>query len=920
MIQCHSAYNTRSLLSRAAACLLILFTLSAWATTTRLSESNTVLGRQASWESDSPSLSADGKLLVFDSFAPNLVAGDHNRASDIFLRNVETGSLSRISKGVNGEEANSGSIRPVISADGRFVAFCSSASNLVPDGTAGGLFLYNVQADTISRIVVKSYCRDIAISQHGRFIAYPSEAADLVAGDNNGVMDVFLHDTQTGVTRRVSVDSHGNEANAYSGSPAISADGRYVAFTSDATNLVPDDTEGHTDIFVHDTQTSTTVRVSVDGTGKGGDGDSYRASLSAQGRYITFDSSASNLVPGDGNGNSDIFLRDLQLNTTVLVSKDASGHSVAGSSGNPSISADGKFIAFESTSRLITADTNDSRDIYLYDVENNINSLVSIDSNGQPSNGDSRNASLSADGKHTAFVSVADNLDLLVPDTNVMYDIFVRDRADTVQTTRQNLATDGPFPAPPNGPCCNDTQISANGRYVVFDSQAGNLVANDTNANYEEYYKGIQDIFVYDINAKAQVRVSVHSDGSQADLRSDHGAISADGRYVVFDSLASNLVDNDTNAATDVFLHDLQSHQTRRISLDPLGNQLDAESATADISADGRFVVFISDADNLVSGDTNNVEDVFVLDLQTGHYQRVNISSSGAQVTETSNYTYAPAISSDGRYVVFQSAADNLVADDSNGVTDIFVHDLQQEKTWRVSVANDGSQANAQSAYPVISDDGRYIAFASRASNLAPGGDFNDALDIFLYDLVNKTLDLVSQSSDGYIGNDHSTYPSISSDGRYVSFHSRASNLVPDDWNRRSDIFLRDMQAGTTIRTSANNAGTGGNDDSWSAAVTTVNGEPVVAFASNAKNLTPDIGALTELFLYQPGACDSFSVLHTTTPIVEIQHWQCGSLEATSGFEIGAGGYVTFEADSIHLGAAFRVLEGGTFRALKSAH
>ncbi|WP_419634106.1 hypothetical protein, partial [Thiolapillus sp.] len=112
MIQRHSAYNTRSLLSRAAACLLILFTLPAWATTTRLSESNTVLGRQASWESDSPSLSADGKLLVFDSLAPNLVAGDHNRASDIFLRNVETGSLSRISRGMNGLEANGGSDRP----------------------------------------------------------------------------------------------------------------------------------------------------------------------------------------------------------------------------------------------------------------------------------------------------------------------------------------------------------------------------------------------------------------------------------------------------------------------------------------------------------------------------------------------------------------------------------------------------------------------------------------------------------------------------------------------------------------------------------------------------------------------------------------------------------------------------------------
>jgi Tol biopolymer transport system component len=892
--------------------------------------STTVLGKQASLNSDSPALSANGKLLVFESAAPNLVADDTNRASDIFLRNVETGALTRIPGGTGVEEANGSSDRPILSADGRFIVFRSSASNLVDDDNnqRPDLFLYDIQAGSTKRISVDSSGNETygygyyttAISQNGRFVAFASDAADLVSGDTNGVDDVFLHDTQTGQTTRVSVASNGTEANAYSDAPTLSADGRYVAFTSNASNLVNGDTEGKMDVFVHDTQTHSTIRVSVDGSGHGGNDRSGSPTLSSDGRYVAFDSLASNLVPNDNNAASDIFLRDLLNNVTSLISKDGSGHSILGNSFDPSISADGKFITFESSATLIVADSNNKRDIYLYDVVNNINTLVSIDSNASQANEESRSAFLSADGKHTAFVSLADNLDLLVPDTNVMNDIFVRDRVDVAKTTRQSLATDGPFPAPPNGPCCYDIRISSNGSYVVYDSQAGNLVVGDTNTDLETYYKGIQDIFVYDTNTQSTIRASVHSDGTQSSRRSDHGSISADGRYVVFDSLASDLIDDDTNYTTDVFLHDMQSHQTRRISLDPLGNQLDASSSTADISANGRFVVFISGADNLVTGDTNGVEDVFVLDRQTGDYQRVNVSSQGVQVTDTSNFTFAPRISGDGRYVVFQSSADNLVADDTNGVTDVFVHDLQQEKTWRVSINSSGEQGDAQSGNPVISDDGRYITYASSASNLAPKGDNNGAVDVFLYDMQNKTTSLISQDSNGNIGNDHSNSPSITPDGGYVSFSSSASNLVSDDGNNRSDIFIRDVQAGTTVRASINDAGTGGDDDSSTPAISSVDGKALVAFRSNAKNLTPGIGSMPEVFVHQTGSCSSYSVLPTTIPSNYERHWQCDHLEAVSGFVIQLLGYGLFEADAIVLGPGFRVEDGGVFRAMLLKH
>ncbi len=906
-------------------CLLLFMAISSWATTTRISESTLILEEQGSRESASPSLSGDGKLLVFESLAPNLVAEDHNRTSDIFLRETDTGILRRISIGMNGVEANGSSDRPVISRDGRFVAYRSSASNLVPgdNNDRPDLFLYDIQTGTTTRVNVDSNGNEVhgygyyttAISGDGRFIAFSSDAANLVTGDTNNVSDVFLHDTQTGQTRRISVDSKGTEGNDYSDSPSISADGRWVAFTSSASNLVSGDTEGHSDVFVHDTLTHETIRIST-----GGDNDSYRSALSADGRYLVFDSLASNLISADNNAAVDIFLHDLQTKATIVVSKGSGGSTVLGSSFSPVISADGKFIAYESSANLVSGDTNDKRDIYLFDVEAGVNVLASIDNAGTQGNRDSREAAISADGKQLAFVSEADNL--VADDSNVREDIFLRKLSEPHTTTRQSLASGGPYPAPPNAPCCLDLQISADGRYVIYDSQAGNLVADDTNSIDEMgvYFEGIQDIFVSDTDTQSAVRISIHSDGTQGNQRSDHPSISADGRYAVFESSASNLVDGDTNDATDVFLHDLQTQETHRISLDPAGNQLDTWSASPDLSADGRFVVFISDADNLVTGDTNGVEDVFVLDRQTGDYKRVNISSQGGQVTESSNGTYEPRISGDGRYVVFQSDADNLVAGDTNGVTDVFVHDLVNEKTWRVSVASNGEQANAQSGSPVISDDGRYVAYVSLASNLAPGGDFNNVLDIFLYDMQAKTTSVVSVDSNEFIGNDHSNYPEISPDGRYVTFLSGASNLVTDDWNNRNDIFIRDTQAGTTIRASINDAGTGGDDASGESAIAVVGGSPVVAFASNAKNLTSDIGDMTEVFLYQPGSCSHFSVLRTITPITMRQHWQCSQLDATDGFEVGYGGFVTFGADRIVLGPGFRIMDGGVFQAVLPDH
>src|SRR5882672_1670938 len=281
--------------------------------------------------------------------------------------------------------------------------------------------------------------------------------------------------------------------------------------------------------------------------------------------------------------------------------------------------------------------------------------------------------------------------------------------------------------------------IAGYGRYVAFHSDASNLVANDTNAT--------RDIFVRDRQSGITQRVSVSSSGAQANARSDYPSISADGRFVAFESAASNLVAVDTNTSNDVFVRDRQNGTTERVSVSSTGVQSapSAYSSFASISADGRFVAFTSYAPNLVVGDTNATADVFVRDRQLGTTERVSVDSAGAQGTDGS---YSPSISADGRWVAFYSFANNLVASDTNPNADIFVRDRVNGTTEIASVATNGTAADSYSHYPSISADGRIVAFHSNASNLV-ANDTNGLVDVFLRDRQLGTTERVSVDSNG---------------------------------------------------------------------------------------------------------------------------------------------------------------------------
>jgi Tol biopolymer transport system component len=390
-----------------------------------------------------------------------------------------------------------------------------------------------------------------SISADGRYVAFFTSASDVVPGDTNGVYDVFVRDRQNGTNERVSVNSNGGQGNGISGyflQLALSADGRFVAFLSDATNLVLGDTNGSADIFVHDRQSGTTERVSVDSSGVQGNGHSYYSSISGDGRHVAFASEATNLVPGDTNLTVDVFVHDRQSGTTERVSVDSAG--VEGNNTcayeQPSISADGRYVAFSSrASNLVPGDTNGWEDVFVRDRQAGTTERVSVDSGGGQFPTDSRTQSISADGRYVAFVA---DFALSI--------VLLRDRQNAT-TTLVSIATDG---TPANNDCSVPC-ISADGHHVAFVSLATNLVPGDT--------AGAQDAFVRDLLAGVTERVSVSSAGVQANGHSYIASVSADGRYVAIDANASNLVPMDTILTNEIFVRDRQGGPSFTSLCDP---------------------------------------------------------------------------------------------------------------------------------------------------------------------------------------------------------------------------------------------------------------------------------------------------------------------------------------------------------------
>ncbi|WP_455207532.1 PKD domain-containing protein, partial [Kaarinaea lacus] len=402
-----------------------------------------------------------------------------------------------------------------------------------------------------------------------------------------------------GETVRISIDSSGQQSNANSINGSISADGRYVVFDSIASNLVSNDNNATWDIFLRDRLNETTVRLSEPSQAVDSDGASIDPVISDDGTVVVFSSSATNLVDDDTNQVADIFRVDLINGSLIRVSANQDSDQANNDNDAPDTSADGRYIVYESNATNLSsdADTNNATDIFLYDSQTGQTQRVSVNSEEEQGNGVSRNPSVSDDGRYVTFESLSTNL--VENDTNNASDIFVRDRVLGV-TYRASVDD--------SGAQANDSSvtpmISSDGNIVVFQSTANNLVENDDNNQ--------RDIFVRNLSSNTTSRVSVSSNGAESNATTfSSPAIDATGRYIVFYSSANNLVENDTNNAWDVFLHDRELQQTSLVSVNSRAEQGNASSFIPVLSAGGHYVVFGSGAQNLVNNDSNESWDIF---------------------------------------------------------------------------------------------------------------------------------------------------------------------------------------------------------------------------------------------------------------------------------------------------------------------
>jgi hypothetical protein len=382
-------------------------------------------------------VSRDGNLIAFESTAP-LVPDDDNEEYDVYVRNVKTGKVERVSTRSNGDEAtDGGSDAAEISANGRYVVFESQATDLVgSDGNeVDDVYLHDRKLDKTRRVNLNTSgevaqdgnSREVSISPNGRFVAFRSEATNLVSNDDNLVADIFVRNLDTGRTRRASVHTNGTEADGESDRPSVADDGT-VAFTSDAENLVSNDDNEESDVFIHRWSNRNTRRVSIASNGDQGDGFSNETSISRHGDVVCFVSDSTNFASGAGGDQDDIFLHRLASGRTKLVSKRSNGDRADGDSQTyqGALSYSGRYVTFASDAEnLVVGDDNEYRDQFWHDSKTGKTKLVSVPRGQNDLNSSADEGSVSGDGRFVAFDSMATNL-VAGDDENETQDVFRR--------------------------------------------------------------------------------------------------------------------------------------------------------------------------------------------------------------------------------------------------------------------------------------------------------------------------------------------------------------------------------------------------------------------------------------------------------------------------------------------------------------
>ena len=643
---------------------------------------------------------------------------------------------------------------------------------------------------------------DAAVSPDGRFVVFSSTACDLVPGDDRQFfLNVYLRDRASNTTVRISQNLAGTAGgNASSYFSQISTNGQFVLFESGANNLAATDTNWSRDIFVCNVPAGTNILVSVAANGGPANGSSYDAAMTPDGRYVAFVSSATNLVPGDNNGSLDVFVRDLVAGTTTLVSVGATGS--GGNMATPQITPDGRYVAFFSTNTGLVASAGPSAngEIYVRDCVGGTTTWASTAAAAMvqaafgaaaPTRIVPYRPRLSDDGRFVAFMSGA-------ADVSKGAVILVYDQLSTttalVTTNALGSLTPGTSYPPPYGMAENrfGPEMTPDGRFIAYASREP--AAGGTNAS----------VHVWDSLASSDTAVSTNSSGVPANTISYTPVLSGNGGFVAFLSNATNLVASPVAPGFHLYLGNLQTGALQLVDVDTNGaGSTDLGSTFPSLSADGRLITFSALDGRLVPGDWNNASDVFARDTLAGTNELISqrdpalVSAVGNGITRKSSYS----LSADGRWFVFESAANDLLPNDTNGCYDVFLKDLWTGQIALVSAAADGTPARGGNSYGgVFSANGRYVVFASAATNLTAIPAATN-LNIYRKDLETGSILLVSIASNGTDAAAGNCWDAvISADGRYVTFLSTAQNLAPSTSTAGgANTFWRDMNSGTTV-------------------------------------------------------------------------------------------------------------------------
>ncbi len=714
-----------------------------------VAEDPLIWGLQGNADSSSCAISGNGLATGFTSRATQLVANDRNGFDDAFLR--AGSAMGRIGLRASGAEPLGRVFRVTVSDTGRYVALLTEDDLLENQGGPNALFDFSVywidlQTNTI-RLASKNiggtratvFRLQVEISGNGRYVVFDSDSDQLVAADTNSSTDVFRYDSSTDSVVLVSSSAAGVIGNSDSIGGSIDDSGDWVAFESDANNL--NLVGSSNQIYAKQLSTGTILRVSQTTAGVPAS-TARRAHIAGGGGFVVFES-GSQLVATDTDSFDDIYRHNLSTRVTDRVSVSAfSGNTPTADSNNANVSANGRFVWFDSDSTNFTATPPIfAGQIYRRDMSN---STILQASNGLE---ESRAPKTSDDGQVVCFQT---NASLLASDSNRFTDVY---RYSTALGVTEHVSIAGSTTASPYSAASSYRAApSLNAARVLMLTDASEL-------DRDHFVPGDQEGQLLDVTpSTGQVNLILPREVAATSI-----GVTPDAQWASVDLYLNNLFANDNNNLLDTYRLNLNTGVYTLLSADAAGMATGIVSVASRINSTGNRVVFLSDANNLVAADTNALRDVFLWQSGTA-IRRMNLSATGSQAdADATDVDIDPS----GNAIVFTSAASNLVAGDTNGVSDIFVRDLSLLTINRVSLGSSGSQLAHASIEPTISADGRYIAYYQDAA--ASNGGF------YIYDRTTQITTPMTTPA-GLVVDQSSLR--FSQNPRYLSYYGLDANNI----------------------------------------------------------------------------------------------------------------------------------------------